>query len=382
MNYLDCAATSVKKPECVYTAADHALRHASANPGRAGHRLSLTAGAIVKEARLLCSRLLNAETADSIVFCSNGSDALNLALHGIMKDGGHVVTSSMEHNSVARPLEYLKTQGVSVTKVNSDINTGVSVLEIENAIREDTRLVVINHISNVTGTVNDIEKIGSICRKNNVLFLVDAAQSAGARKIDVQKMKIDLLAFPGHKSLFGPQGTGGLYVGQHVDLEPLKQGGTGSRSELLFQPLERPDRYESGTLNVAGIAGLREGIRYILETGYETIDTREKFLVQTMINELRALDGITIYAPEDSYDRGAVFSIRIKHYEPQEIAMILDEVFDVAVRAGLHCAPDAHRSIGTLDAGGTVRISVNYLTSDEEIHTCIEGIRQIVKETI
>lgn len=375
MIYLDYAATSGKKPESVYEAADSALRNASGNPGRSGHRVSLEAGRIVMNARMLCSRLFHGEAAETIVFCSNCTDALNLAIYGVLKKGDHVITSHMEHNSVARPLEHLKDSGVEVTKLSGSVETGVSAQAVEEAIKENTKLVIMTHISNVTGTVNDIAAIGKVCRKHNVLFLVDAAQSAGARKIDVREMCIDLLAFPGHKCLYGPQGTGGLYIRPGVDLRTLKQGGTGSRSELLHQPEEMPDKYESGTLNVPGIAGLAAGIEFILKEGIDRIQAHDKHLTDMLVKNLAEIPGVNIIGPRG--DRGPVVSVTIDGYESQDVAIILDQVFDIGVRAGLHCAPDAHQNAGTLDMGGTVRISPGYFTTEEEIRKCVESIRII-----
>lgn len=373
MIYLDYAATSGAKPESVYTASDDALRNASGNPGRSGHKISLKAGAIVAETRLLCSRLFHAENPESIVFCSNATDALNLAIQGSVTKGDHIITSTMEHNSVARPLEHLMDEGVEVTKIRADLETGVDPAAVAAAIKDNTKLAVFTHISNVTGTVNDIEAIGAICREKGIPFLVDASQSAGAVKIDVQKMNIDMLACPGHKCLYGPQGTGCLYIKPGLELKPLKQGGTGSRSELLHQPEDRPDKYESGTLNVPGIAGLGAGIRFIMETGIEKIHERDMALTARLIDGLSALDGVKIYSPLHS-QRGPVVSITIDGYEPQDISIYLDQVFDIATRSGLHCAPDAHGTIGTLEAGGTVRISPGYFTTEEEIDACLEAI--------
>ena len=295
MIYLDYAATSGRKPEAVYTAADDALRNASGNPGRSGHSLSLAAGKLVAETRALCSRFFHAESAESICFCSNATDALNLAIQGTLQRGGHVITSSLEHNSVARPLEHLKEQGVEVTKLNTSIETGVNPDDVAAAIKDNTRLVVISHISNVTGTISNIGAIGKVCREKGVLFLVDGAQSAGARKIDVQEMCIDMLAFPGHKCLYGPQGTGGLYIRPGVKLNALKQGGTGSQSELLHQPEDLPDKFESGTLNVPGIAGLGAGIRFLMEEGQEKIEAREAELTGMLIEGLRSIPGVKIH---------------------------------------------------------------------------------------
>ena len=373
MIYLDYAATSGQKPETVYSAADDALRNASGNPGRSGHKISLKAGDIVAEARLLCSRFFHSENPESMIFCSNATDALNLAIQGSVSKGDHIITSSIEHNAVARPLEHLKDAGVEVTKVNASLETGVDPSDVASAIKENTKLAVFTHMSNVTGTINDVAAIGAICREKGVPFLVDASQSTGAIKIDVQKMNIDMLAFPGHKCLYGPQGTGGLYIKPGLDIRPIKQGGTGSRSEMLRQPEERPDRYESGTLNVPGIAGLGAGIKFIMDTGIDKIHARDKALTDRLIDGLSSLEGVRIYSPLD-HERGPVVSITIDGYEPQDISIYLDQVFDIATRSGLHCAPDAHGTIGTLDSGGTVRISPGYFTTEDDIDACIEAV--------
>lgn len=377
MIYLDNAATSCRKPETVYTAVDHALRNCSGNPGRSGHALSLEAGKIVLQARLRCAALFGVASAKNICFGSNATEALNLAIHGIVKPGAHVITSALEHNSVARPLEFLKRYGVDVTVLPASLQEGVSAEAVASAIRPNTSLVVMTHISNVTGTVNDIAKIGHVCKEAGIPFLVDAAQSAGNHKIDVQEMNIDLLAFPGHKGLLGPQGTGGLYVNEDILLDPLKQGGTGSLSESLMQPEEVPDRYESGTLNVPGLAGLAAGIEFVLNTGIDAIAEKEHMLTAKLIHGLLGIPGVRLYGPDAETDRGAVVSITIDGIAPQEVALILDSAFSVAVRAGLHCSPYAHKAIGTLQSGGTVRISPNYFSSEEEIDTCLEGIEAI-----
>ena len=374
MIYLDYAATSGRKPEAVYEASDRVMREVSGNPGRSGHKISLEAGAIVAEARLLCSRLFHAPASETIAFGVNTTEALNLGILGMVEKGDHVVTSSLEHNSVARPLEHLKDEGVEVTKIRADLEKGVDPDAVEAAIKDNTKLVVMTHISNVTGTVNDIAAIGDVCRRHGVTFLVDAAQSAGVRPIDVQAMKIDMLAFPGHKCLYGPQGTGGLYISPEVDLKPLLTGGTGTQSELLHQPVSRPERYESGTLNVPGLAGLARGVDFILKTGVDAIEEKEYELTARLISGIRQYDNITIWGPQTAKNRAAVLSITIDGYEPQDISIYLDQIFDIAVRSGLHCAPYAHETLGTLDKGGTVRISPGYFTTEEEIDACIEAI--------
>lgn len=374
MIYLDYAATSGRKPEAVYEASDRVMREVSGNPGRSGHKISLEAGAIVAEARLLCSRLFHAPASETIAFGVNTTEALNLGILGMVEKGDHVITSSLEHNSVARPLEHLKDEGVEVTKIRADLENGVDPDAVEAAIKDNTKLVVMTHISNVTGTVNDIAAIGDVCRRHGVTFLVDAAQSAGVRPIDVQAMKIDMLAFPGHKCLYGPQGTGGLYISPEVDLRPLLTGGTGTQSELLHQPVSRPERYESGTLNVPGLAGLARGVDFILKTGVDAIEEKEYELTARLISGIRQYDNITLWGPQTAKNRAAVLSITIDGYEPQDISIYLDQIFDIAVRSGLHCAPYAHETLGTLDKGGTVRISAGYFTTEEEIDACIEAI--------
>lgn len=377
MIYLDNAATSGKKPDEVYEAVLDALKNASGNPGRSGHQVSLRAGHIVNEARLKCARLIGAEEAERIVFGGNATDALNTAIMGIASGCRHIITSSMEHNSVARPLEYLRKRGVKISKIRTSVDFGTDPDEIRRAITKDTGLVVINHVSNVTGTVNDIEAIGKVCREKGIPFLVDASQSIGALPIDVRAMNIDMLAFPGHKSIMGPQGTGALYIRKGIEISPLKRGGTGSRSELLDQPEDMPDRFESGTLNVPGIAGLCAGIDFINSVGIGNIEEKERKLTEMLIEGLEMIDKVKVFAPAAGLKRGSVMSMTLEGMDPQDVGMILDEAFDIAVRAGLHCAPDAHSSIGTLESGGTVRISPGYFTSEEEIASCVDAVRNI-----
>lgn len=376
MIYLDYAATSGKKPETVYKAVDEALRYACGNPGRSGHQVSRAADGIVEEARFLCNRFFHGEGAEHIIFGNNATDMLNLAVHGMAKKGGTFITSLLEHNSVSRPLEVQRKRGARVLRLPVDMDRGIEPEQVEAAIDKKTCLVVINHMSNVTGTVTDVGRIGRICRSKNVPFLVDASQSAGILHIDVQAMCIDLLAFPGHKGLYGPQGTGGLYIRPGILPQPLKQGGTGSHSELAEQPQELPDRYESGTLNVPGLAGLAAGIRFVMETGTEVIAEREAYLTRMLIEGLSAIKGVQLLGPGGE-KRGPVVSLTIDAADPQEAAALLDQLFGIAVRSGLHCAPDAHRILGTLERGGTIRISPGYFTTEEEIAACIKAIEAI-----
>lgn len=379
MIYLDNAATSFPKPEPVYWATDQALRQFSGNPGRSGHRLSLAAAAQVERARIACAQLFNVSAPERVVFALNATDALNLAIKGALNPGDHVITDTLEHNSVVRPLNALEKIGVEVTKIPASLDYGLSVAEVEKSLRPNTKMLVCTHISNVTGTVNDIQALGALCRERGVLFLVDAAQSAGIRPIDVQQMNIDLLAFPGHKGLFGPQGTGGLYIRQGIRLNCLRQGGTGSRSELPYQPEELPMRYESGTLNVAGLSGLAAGVEFILQQGLDKIQQKEKVLTDQILNALYQIPCVQVYGPAANYDRGGVISFNLQGWAPSDLAVVLDTSFDIAVRSGLHCAPDVHAMLGTLQTGGTVRIGLSYLTTEEEADAFIKAIREIAE---
>jgi cysteine desulfurase family protein len=380
--YLDNAATSFPKPESVYLAVDKAMREACGNPGRSGHRLSLAAGRLVEDARLLCANLFHAQSANEIIFTYNATAALNLGIKGAVGPGDHIIASTLEHNSVARPLYYLEQAGTEVTKIPTDIHSGLDPDDVKRTLRSNTKLVICTHISNVTGTVSDIAAIGSFCRQNGLLFMADAAQSAGAAPIDVQSMNIDLLAFPGHKGLLGPQGTGGLYIREGVRLNPLIQGGTGSRSESLLQPEDPPEKFESGTLNTPGLAGLAAGIRFLLEQGVDEIQRKENALTKYFIEGVRDIQGIQIIGPGPDRRRGSVVSIRLDAIAPGEAALMLDAAFDIAVRSGLHCASDAHRAAGTLENGGTVRISPGYMNTLEDIEACLAALRICAKSNV
>jgi cysteine desulfurase family protein len=377
MIYLDNAATSWPKPERVYAAADRVFREEAGNPGRSGHALSLAAGRRVEETRLSLARLFGIARPERIAFTLNATDALNLALKGLLRPGDHVITGSMEHNSIARPLEALRERGMEYTKTPVSPIHGADPDAVKAAIRKNTRLMAFCHVSNVTGTVNPVTEIGALCREQGIPLLVDAAQSAGNTPIDVEQMNIGLLAFPGHKGLLGPQGTGGLYIGEDLVLCPLREGGTGSHSGELVQPRSFPDRYESGTQNTAGIAALGEGARFLMEEGLERVEAREARLASRLIEGLRNIPGITLYGPPDGPRRRGVVSISLDALNPAQAALILDNTFGIAVRAGLHCAPDAHRTLGTLDRGGTIRISVGYFNTDEDIDRCVGALTAI-----
>jgi cysteine desulfurase family protein len=341
--------------------------------------MAVEAGRIVQETRELAAELFRISQPSQVVFTLNVTDSLNLALKGLLQAGDHVITSSMEHNAMARPMEALRKTGVTVSKVATSPVSGVLPQDIKQAIRPNTKLIAITHASNVTGTLNPISEIGQIAKAAGIVFLVDSAQTAGIFPINVQEMGIDLLAFPGHKALLGCQGVGGLYIDRRIVLKPLREGGTGNKSESLEQPDELPERFESGTLNTPGIAGLGAGIRYIVETGMDKIKQQEETLTNMLLAGLEKIPGVILYGPPLGQPRAAVVSFNIGQVSAAELCLILDRSFQIAVRPGLHCAPDAHQTLGTLQ-GGTVRISPGYFNTEEEIETCLQAIASIAKE--
>ncbi len=379
--YLDNAATSFPKPEIVYEAVLHAMRDVGASPGRGGYRQSLEAGRILFQTRETAAQFFSVSDSSRIIFTQNATGALNLALHGTLNAGDHVITTSMEHNSLLRPLYTLRNKGVEVTIVPAGHDGVVSVEEIRLAMRANTRMIAIGHVSNVCGAVQPIRQVGELCRDSGALFLVDAAQSAGYLPIDVESAAIDLLAVPGHKGLLGPGGTGFLYVAPHVQLKPVIQGGTGSHSTAEEQPLVVPDGFEAGTHNMPGIAGLQAGMEFLLERGVVALHQHEQMLLAQAERTLRGISGVTVYGPSDSRDRCSVLSFTASGVDSALLAAELDHCFDIAVRAGLQCAPLAHRTLGTLP-GGTVRLSPGWSTTREEIAffsgavvECIDKIR-------
>ena len=292
MIYFDNAATSFPKPNPVYDAVLDVMKNYGANPGRSGHKLALKLGREIYNTRELVAKFFNIENPMDVVFTSNCTESLNIGLKGLLKDGDHVITTSMEHNSVLRPIKELEKRGVENTIVEADLTGVVSVEDIEKAIRPNTRLIVTTHISNLTGSIQPIEEIGLLAKKKGIYYMVDAAQSAGVYPIDVERMKIDILALPGHKSLFGPQGTGVLYIANGIDLDSFIQGGTGSTSNELVQPDIRPDKYESGTPNGPGIVALGKGIEFINEIGMDRIRSHEEELTRHFLEEIKNIKEI------------------------------------------------------------------------------------------
>ena len=383
MIYLDNAATSWPKPPEVAKALAHFLKNVGASPGRSGHRLSIEAGRAVYRARESVARLFNVADPLRIVFGPNATEAINLALVGLLAPGDHVVTSSMEHNSVMRPLRELESRGVEVTTVPCSPEGELAPRDVEKCIRKNTVLVVLNHGSNVIGRLLPVAAVGGITRKHGVLLLVDAAQTGGCCPIDMEKERIDLLAFTGHKGLFGPQGTGGLVIGERVnvkEMRPLKTGGTGSRSEHETQPDFLPDQYESGTPNAIGLAGLDAGVRFVLEQGVERIHEHEVALARRLIEGLNEIPGVVVYGKEEMTRRTAIVSFAIDGVQCSEVGLRLDEEYGILSRVGLHCAPAAHRTIGTFPTG-TIRFSPGFLNTVEEMEQAVAAVSEIARST-
>ena len=381
MIYLDHAATSWPKPPAVIKAMTDFLERAGGNPGRSGHRLSIQAARIVYAAREAVAELFHAPDPLRVIFTPNVTYALNLALRGLLRPGDRVVTSSIEHNAVMRPLRALERQGVNLVVVPCAVDGSLDSAAVARAATPGTRLVVINHASNVTGTILPVAQIAPIARRSGALFLVDAAQTAGVLTIDMPGMGIDLLAFTGHKGLQGPPGIGGLLLGERVDaaaLDPLVRGGTGSRSEFEEQPDDLPDRYESGTANGPGIAGLGAGVRWVMERGVEAIRAHEMELTRALITGLSGIPGVTVHGARHTGAATAVVSFTAARRRVSEIGLRLDDEFGVLSRVGLHCSPAAHKTIGTFPEG-TVRLAPGALTTQAEVQAAVTAVARILR---
>ena len=381
MIYLDNSATTWPKPPAVKEAMVTFMEEVGANPGRSGHRLSIEAARVMYETREALATLFHANDPLRVVFTLNATESINLALKGLLRPGDHVITSSMEHNSVMRPLRHLEGAGVELSVTGCSKEGMLDPRDVEKSIKPNTRMVVLTHGSNVTGTLLPIREVGATTRKHKLFFLVDSAQTAGACPIDMERDGIDLLAFTGHKSLYGPQGTGGLVLGERIHEEemiPLKQGGTGSRSEFEQQPDFLPDCFESGTPNGPGIAGLLAGLHFVLKEGIEKIREQEGRLIEQLIVGLRELPGVKTYGPEHRGQRIATLSFTIEGYTPSQISTRLERDFSILCRPGLHCAPAAHRTLGTFP-DGTIRFSLGAFNTEDEVNTVINAVSEISK---
>jgi len=382
MIYLDNAATSFPKPEPVYRALDQFARTQLANPGRSSHRMAKEAERTIENTRLLLNRMFNGESPERWIFTLNCTDGLNMAIKGSVKPDDHVITSDLEHNSVSRPLRQLEKDGViSLTRLAS--NDGyLDPEDVRRALTPKTALVVLTHAANVLGTLQPIESIAPIVREAGALMIVDAAQSAGVVPIDLRKTPIDLLAFPGHKSMYGPTGTGAFYVGPRATLRPWREGGTGGDSKFPTQPLELPHALEGGTPNALGIAGLAAGVQWVMEHGQETSRLHEVALLQKIVDWVEAQgknDGWKVAGRwEPSAHVGALSLItpNLEEFHPQDLAEMLDTSFDIAVRPGLHCAPYIHQRLGTYP-DGTLRVSPGPFNTAEEIDTFLNALTEI-----
>ena len=378
--YLDNAATSHPKPESVYAAVDYYNRSLGAAAGRGGYRTAVEVDAVLRTCRKRAASLLGAESPERVAFAFNATDALNMALHGLLETGDHVVTTAAEHNSVLRPLGGLvDRRGIELSVVPVDAAGRVDPAAVRDALRHNTRLVVVQHASNVTGCVQPIEDIGSDAHQAGALVLVDAAQTAGHLAIDLADWPVDLLACAGHKGLLGPLGTGLLYVrpGLEDQLNGLRQGGTGSFSEQDRQPETMPDRLEAGNPNAPGLFGLEAGLEWLEERGVETIAAAEASLVERLLAGLEPLENISLVGPGPDSPRVGVVSLVSESLEPHELATVLDESFGIQARAGLHCAPGVHRAAGTFESGGTLRLSVGPFTTDTQIDAACEAIAAV-----
>ena len=374
--YFDNAATTHPKPETVYRAVDRTLRETGASPGRGGYRPAMDAARLLFEAREAAAAFFGIADSSRLVFTASATEALNLALFGLIRPGDRIVTSTMEHNAVTRPLRALQDRGVEVIRVPADRQGFIHPAGIRDACRSGTRLVVLSHCSNVTGTRQAIEDIGPWCRRNGILLLVDAAQSAGLFDIDVETMGIDLLAAPGHKGLLGPPGTGLLYLREGLLPQPLILGGTGGNSASDLPPEELPERLESGTVNLPGLAGLKAGIDFLLDRGLASVRAHEMELMRHLIDGLQKIPGILLYGPMETARQGSVLSFNLKNLDPSAVAFTLDREHQVCVRAGLHCAPDAHRTIDTFPQG-TLRLSPGIFHSVRDIDYLLDAVRDI-----
>jgi cysteine desulfurase / selenocysteine lyase len=382
MIYLDNAATSFPKPESVFKGMEAFVRSSAANPGRSGHRRAVEAEAMINETRRLVARLFGFSRPERVVFTLNATDALNMAIKGVLRPGDHAITSELEHNSISRPLNQLERAGtIALTRLSANKDHVIDPDDVARAFRPSTRLVALTHASNVTGTIQPIDAIGKIVRSRDALFLVDASQSAGVVPISMEKDSIDLLAFTGHKSLLGPTGTGGLVVGERVEVSPWREGGTGGDSSSPVQPSELPHRLEGGTPNVFGIAGLREGLRLLLDRGVENVLNHERRLLAEFYRSIHNPDQFFWYGADKSIakngdGRVGIVGINLPGFAPAELAAILDERFDIAIRAGLHCAPYAHKHLGTFPEG-FARFSVGFLTSIEDLQQAANALNEI-----
>lgn len=379
--YLDNSATTYPKPEEVYTSVLNYMKNIGANPGRGGYANALEGDRIIYNCRESLMKLFNFDKLENVIFTANITQSLNIVLKNVIKDGWHVITSSMEHNSVLRPLSTLKeTKNIDLDIIECSADGVINVEDFRNAIKPNTKLVALTHASNVIGSIQPLEEIGKICKEKNIYFVIDSAQSAGAIPVDFYKIGCNALTFTGHKSLLGPPGIGGFLIDDALNEEalPFIEGGTGSLSQSIIQPDFLPDKFESGTLNAPGIAGLLSGINYIMKEGITAIQEREQELSQHFINELLNIPSIKVYGFKDASLRTPTISINSSKINNAELGFILDREYGIMSRTGLHCAPLAHKTMGTFPEG-TLRFSLGPFNDKKDINYALHALNSIIK---
>jgi len=378
--YLDNAATSFPKPEEVYLFMDHFYRNFGVNPGRSGYDLCMEAGNMVEDTRKELTNLFNGKDPNRLCFAYNATDALNLIIFGLLGNGDHAITTTVEHNSVLRPLYHMaRDKGVEVDYIPFDNQGFVHPDDFRKKFKKNTKMVVVNHASNVIGTVQPIREIGKHCRESGIIFVIDASQSAGKIPVNIEESFVDVVAFTGHKSLLGPTGIGGLYVREGIDIRHTRAGGTGVRSAVRTHLDEYPYRLEYGTINVMGVAGIHAGIKWIEQKGMENIHAHEMKLASQLVSGLKTIDNVTLYCQDSLTDHISVVSFNINGLEAMNTGTILDVDYNIACRTGLHCAPLVHEGIGTDKIHGSVRFGIGPFNTEGHIQAAVEAVKEIAK---
>ena len=376
--FLDNGATSYPKPEEVYTFMDHFYRNFGVNPGRSGYDLCMETGELVEKTRDMLTKFFNGKDPNRLCFSYNSTDALNLIINGMLEEGDHAVSTTIEHNSVLRPLYHLyKYKGVEVDHIPFDRKGFVDPDDFPKKIKKNTKLVIVNHASNVIGTIQPVKEIGKYCKEREIPFVVDVSQSAGKIPVDIEELNIDVIAFTGHKSLLGPTGIGGLYVREGIEIRHTKAGGTGVRSAVPTHLFEYPYRLEYGTLNTLGVAGLHAGLKWIQRKGLKNIHRQEMRLATMLRDGLKNIEGVTLYCQDDLTDHIAIFLFNIDGLEALNTGTILDVDYNIACRTGLHCAPLAHKQLGTAKLHGAARVGIGPFNTEEHIKIAIEAVKEI-----
>ena len=378
MIYFDNAATTMRKPDCVVQAVTEAMCSLG-NSGRSVHDGALSASRIIYDTRTALAQLFGAESPERIAFTANSTESLNIAIKGVLNPGDHVITTALEHNSVLRPLYEMENLGVELTILPADTMGNIRYEDFEKEIRSNTKAIVTTHGSNLTGNLLDIRRIGEIASRHGLIYIVDASQTAGVFHIDVQQMHIDILCFTGHKGLLGPQGTGGIYVREGVEVRPLLSGGSGVQTYLRSHPPQMPTALEAGTLNGHGIAGLGASVRYIQKMGLDAIRKKEQELMMDFYEAVREIPGITVYGDFSTENRCAIVTLNIRDYDSGEVSDVLSAEYGIATRPGAHCAPLMHKALGTANQGA-VRFSFSHYNTKEELNIAIAALRELARE--